>query len=165
MTKSLAPAAASADAILERYGDTVLRLCLVYLRSRSDAEDAFQTVFMKLCEKKPCFREEEHVKAWLITVTHNVCLSELRSFWKRRVVCVEETAAPVREEDRDVVRAVLGLPLKYREAAYLHYFEGYKVAETASLLHCRETTVKTRLFRARALLKHELSPGGNEYDG
>lgn len=63
----------------------------------------------------------------------------------------------MRDEYREAYAAVLALPEKLRVTAHLHYCEGYSVKETAQLLGCPEGTVKSRLSRARELLRLELS--------
>ena len=68
-------------------------------------------------------------------------------------------AAP-QEKDRGVRTAVLALPEKYRTVIYLHYFEGYPVAELARLLHRPESTVKTWLRRGRDVLRERLDEEG-----
>lgn len=140
--------------LMEQYADMVLRICCVFMRNRPDTEDFFQEVFLKLCKSRPPFRDKEQAKAWLITVARNTCRSELRSFWRRRIVCVDEIIKPVRNDrNRDVISAVLQLPLKYRDVLYLHYYQNYKVQELADMLHTNESTVKTRLARGREQFK------------
>jgi RNA polymerase sigma factor (sigma-70 family) len=151
--------------ILEKYADTVLRLCFVYLRNKTDAEDVFQNVFLKLCKIKPVFNDDEHVKAWLITVASNECKNLLKSFWRKRVVCIDKAVAQVKKRDnREMVSYIMLLPLKYRNVLYLHYFEDYKVSELALILKANQSTVKTRLKRGRELLKNELVKGGYHYE-
>jgi RNA polymerase sigma factor (sigma-70 family) len=151
--------------ILKKYADTVFRLCLIYVRNKADAEDAFQNVFLKLCKIKPSFNDEEHIKAWLITVTTNECKNLLKSFWRKNVVCIDEVISPVIDEGKKgVPTALLKLPVKYRNVLYLHYFEGYKVSELAKILNEKEATIKTRLKRGRGLMKNEMLKGGCEYE-
>lgn len=150
---------------LETYADTVWRLCLVYMRNIADAEDAFQNIFIKLNLKWPNFNGEDHIKAWLITVTTNECKNQLRSFWRKHVVTIDEIVSPIeKDNNKEVVKAVMQLPTKYRDVLYLHYFEGYKVNELAMILKSNESTIKTRLKRARELLKKELVEGGFQYE-
>jgi RNA polymerase sigma factor (sigma-70 family) len=151
--------------ILEKYADTVLRLCFVFMRNKTDAEDVFQNVFLKLCKIKPSFNDDEHIKAWLITVTTNECKNQFKSFWKKKVVCIDEVISSVKQKDsRAIVSYITHLPLKYRNVLYLHYFEDYKVNELALIFKTNESTVKTRLKRGRELLKSELIKGGYEYE-
>lgn len=151
--------------ILEKYADTVLRLCFVYLRNKTDAEDVFQNVFLKLCKIKPSFNDDEHIKAWLITVTTNECKNQLKSSWRKKVAFIDEVISPIKQKDnKEIVSFIMHLPLKYRNVLYLYYFEDYKVNELASILKTNESTVKTRLKRGRDHLKSELIKGGYEYE-
>jgi RNA polymerase sigma-70 factor (ECF subfamily) len=109
---------------------------------------------------RPQFNDDGHIKAWLITVARNLCKNQLKSFWHRKVTCVEEIILPVKSSgDGEVVKAVLNLPLKYRDVIYLFYFEGYKISELAVILKTNESTVKTRLKRGRELLKTVITEG------
>lgn len=138
------------------YGDDVYRLAYSYLGSGPDAEDACQTVFLKIAEGRgePSPGRE---KAWLLTCAANVCKNQLRSFWRRHVGELDESI-PLRESrDREVYRAVMALPPKYRAVVHLYYFEGYDQGEIGKILHISRTAVQTRMSRARAMLRKELS--------
>lgn len=151
--------------IMKKYADMVLRICLVYMKNKTDAEDVFQNVFLKLCVSKPPFHDEEHLKAWLITVARNECINVLRSFWHRNVTCIDEIVLPVKNgEDKEVIKALLNLPLKYRDVLYFFYFEGYKINELSKLFRVKEPTIKTRIRRGRELLKDILLQGGYRYE-
>ena len=75
---------------IDRYADTVQRLCMIYLKNQADTEDIFQTVFLKYATSTVAFESEEHEKAWLIRVTINACKDLLRSFFRSRTVSMEE---------------------------------------------------------------------------
>ena len=157
----------SIEAMMERYGDGVLRLCLLYLGDRQLAEDAFQETFVKAWRQQAAFRGESSEKTWLHTIAANTCRSMLRSgFLRMRRKCrsVDELLdlpAPQKEDNMDVTRAVCALPGTYREVVVLHYYEGMKLREMADLLGMPMNTVSTRLRRARALLRDAL---GEEVD-
>ena len=70
-------------------------------------------------------------------------------------------AAPNDREQREVLQAVLALPVAYRDVIYLHYYEGYSAPEIAGILGKNVNTVYTRLTRARGLLRQAL---GGEVD-
>lgn len=147
---------------IDTYADLIRRLCLVRLKDREDTEDIFQTVFLKYLQHTKPFENTEHEKAWFIQVTLNACRDLLR-FWARRpTVPLEELAAQAapEPEDQGVLEAVLSLPQKYRDAVYLHYYEGYSAPEIGALLGRNTNTVYTLLNRARALLREKL--GGDE---
>ena len=149
---------------MERYADTVWRLCLIHLKNRADAEDVFQTVFLKYVLSTAAFESDEHEKAWFIRVTVNACRDLLRSFFRSRTVPLDELAdlpANVPEDHREVLDAVLALPAKYRDVVYLHYYEGYTAREIGTMLHKKENTVYSLLSRGRELLKQKLGGGRN----
>ena len=150
---------------IERYGDMVRRLCLVHLKNPADTEDIFQNVFLKYVLSPVVFESPEHEKAWLIRVTINACKDLVKSFFRSRTVPLEELLdqpAPLLEEHREVLEAVLALPQKYRDAVYLHYYEGYTAAEIGKLLGKNTNTVYTLLTRAREQLRKTL---GGDRDG
>lgn len=147
-----------------KYADMVKRICVLHLKNHADTEDIFQTVFLKYALHTSAFQSEEHEKAWLIRVTLNACRDLLRSFFRSRTVPLEEIArqaAAADEESRDVLRAVLQLPEKYRRAIYLHYYEGYTAPQIGRLLGKNTYTVYTLLTRGRQLLKQELGGDGD----
>ena len=75
---------------IERYSDTVRRLCMIHLKNHADTEDIFQTVFLKYVLSSVSFESEEHEKAWFIRVTINACKDLLKSFFRTRTVPLEE---------------------------------------------------------------------------
>lgn len=151
---------------VEQYADTVRRLCMIHLKNYADTEDIFQTVFLKYALSTAAFESQEHERAWLIRVTINACKDLLKSFFRSRTVSIEEIleqpAAPS-EEHREVLEAVLSLPVKYREVIYLHYYEGYTAPEIGRILGKNVNTVYSLMKRAREMLRDRL--GGEEDEG
>ena len=148
---------------IDRYSDLVLRLCTVHLKNSADAEDIFQTVFLKYALSNKQFESPEHEKAWLIRVTANACKDLLKSFSRKNIIPMEEIAAyapAVTPEQYSVMEALWSLPKNYREVIYLHYYEGYTAPEIAGILRKNPNTVYTHLFRAKELLREML--GGME---
>ena len=148
---------------IERYSDTVKRLCMIHLKNHADTEDIFQTVFLKYVLCPIAFRDQEHEKAWLIRVTINACKDQLRSFFRRQTVPLEaaaEQAAPEGTRHREVLEAVLSLPRRCRDIVYLHYYEGYTAPEISRILGRNVNTVYTLLTRSKRMLREKL--GGEE---
>lgn len=142
---------------VERFGPTVWRLALARMANVHDAEDVYQDVFLRYFRHEAELATDEHRRAWLIRCTINRTKSALTAPWRRRTIPLEAIAElGVAEENRAVYAAVLALPQKYRTAVHLHYFEGYSVAEIADQLGCAEGTVKSRLHRAREMLRDTL---------
>lgn len=149
------------------YGDTIYRVAYHALRNRADAEDVMQTVLMKLLEQKKEFESEEHLKHCLLRVAVNESRRELRSFWRRNHVPLEEwrDGPALEDPDReDMFRAVMKLDTKYRLTVYLYYYEGCTVAEVAAALRAKPSTVQTWLLRARERLRRELTDETEEED-
>lgn len=144
-------------AAAERYLDMVYRIALNWFRRSADAEDAAQTVMLRLWQSEAAFADEEHLRRWLVRVTLNVCKDISRSPWHRRTVSLEACPEPVfsTPERGELYQAVMDLPVKYRMPLYLYYYEGYSVTEVGELLHLKISTVQTRLARGRAKLKQE----------
>ena len=142
-------------AATERHLDMVYRIALNWFRNPADAEDAAQTVMLKLWQSDTEFADGEHLRRWLARVTLNVCKDMARSPWRRHTVSLEELRSPVFSdgERRAVYREVMALPGKYRVPLYLYYYEGYAVAEIGEILGLKPSTVQTRLARARGKLK------------
>lgn len=150
---------------IQRYGDTVRRLCMVHLKNYADTEDIFQTVFLKYALTSVSFDSAEHEKAWVIRVTLNACKDLLKSIFRSRTVSLEELVeqpAQLSADHREVLEAVLSLPAKYRDVVYLHYYEEYTAPEIARILGKNVNTVYTRLTRAKGLLREKLGGDGDE---
>lgn len=151
---------------IERYGNTVRRLCMMHLKNHADTEDIFQTVFLKYVLSSVSFESDEHEKAWLIRVTINACKDLLKSVFRSRTVSLDQLLdqpAPMPPDHREVLEAVLALPKKYRDVVYLHYYEDYTAPEISKILGKNVNTVYTLLTRARQLLRDQL--GGEDLEG
>ena len=143
------------------HSDTVTRLLLLRCRQPADAEDCYQEVFLKLLTAKGPFRDQEHIKAWLIRVTLHEAVNLHRQFWHRKVGLLGESPFPpeaVAPESStwEVLETLRTLPGHQRDVLYLHCVEGYSLEETATILGLRPGTVKSRLSRARAALRKQL---------
>lgn len=152
-----------ANRAIERYADTVRRICMIHLKNHADTEDIFQNVFLKYVLSTTVFESEEHEKAWFIRVTINACRDLLRSFFRSRTVSLDtllDQPAEMTENDRTVLDAVLALPPKYRDVVYLHYYEGYTAPQIGEILKKNTNTIYTLLTRAKQALRQTL--GGDD---
>ena len=149
------------DEIISRYADMVYRVALNNVKTRHDADDVFQEVFLrcvKFQQKNGDFQSEDHLKAWLIRVTVNCCTKFWSSGWKRHVVFGEEPSEPfLLPEENGIHEALTALPPKYRNVLHLFYFEDMAVKEIARVLRQKEPTVRMQLTRGRAMLKEKLN--------
>ena len=150
---------------IERYSNTVRRLCMIHLKNYADTEDIFQTVFLKYVLSSVLFESEEHEKAWFIRVTINACKDLLKSFFRSRTAPLDEIMeqpAKLPPDYREVLEAVLSLPQKYRDVVYLHYYEDYTAPQISRILGKNINTIYTLLSRSKQLLREKL--GGDGYE-
>ena len=155
---------AGAEEVLERYAATVFAAAYAMVKNKEDAEDIAQEVFISYVKAKPAFESAEHEKAWLIRVTINACKDLLKRFFRSRTVSLDkllDQPAEVPPDYREVLEAVLALPLKYRDVVYLHYYENYTAPEISRVMGKNVNTVYTLLTRAKQLLREKL---GGELD-
>lgn len=153
------------ERLASTYLDCIYRVALNGCKNHVDAQDVVQNTFMRLLEKENRFEDDDHARKWLIRVAVNECNSFWRSPWKRRVTSLEELKQePVfsSPEKSDLYYAVKDLPLRYRQIVHLYYFEDYSTKEIAQIMNLTETTVQTRLLRARQKLREKLKEDGNE---
>lgn len=158
--------AADAAAFVQRYSGMILRLCFTYSLGRADAQDICQNIFLKLLQSDRRFDSEGETRAFIIRMTVNKCKDVLKSGWRRRSVpldgLIEREVPFLPEENTGVLAAVQRLPVKYREAVYLYYYEGYHAEEIAAMVGAKPAAIRQRLARAREKLRKELEGSGYE---
>lgn len=146
--------------LYEEYMPPVYRTAYGYLRNHYDAEDVVQESFVRLATCGKSFAERRQVKAWLNVTAANLAKDLLRRRSRREVPMEEADEVKAPEERERLLPLVLGLPERYREAVYLHYYGGYGIRELAVMLQKPENTVKTWLRRGRELLRGRLGETG-----
>lgn len=148
------------------YGNMVYRLAYAQTRSKSDADDIFQEVFLRVVRRTPLFESEAHEKAWLLRVTLNCLSSHWRMAWRRHDTPLDDRIPFPAPEDSALDEALRRLSPKYRAAVHLFYYEGYSAEEIARMTGEKPSAVRTRLTRARAqlrdLLKGEMDDESSE---
>lgn len=158
----------TADEALKAFGETIYRLAYSYVRNETDAEDIFQDVFMNFLKYGTTkeFDSWDHAKNWFIRVTIN-CYYHFIKVSKRRmeiedseqIIDLQSIEEAPQKNYGILTEAVGELKEKYRTVVHLFYYEGYKVKEIANLLEENENTIKTRLSRAKKVLKEKLADG------
>lgn len=151
---------------IDRYADTVWRVCGLYFRDPSDRQDVFQDVFLKFAmADSTAFTDEEHIKAWLIKVTRTTCLDQLKRAHRRKAgmsdAPIEELAVEASSQpgsfEQEVRDALVSLDDPPRTPLYLALFEGYPAPEIARMLDAPVNTVYSWISRGKARLKERLS--------
>ena len=151
--------------LMEQYEKDLLRMCSVYLRDRSLAEDAVQETFLKAYQSWDRFRNECDAKTWLMRIAINTCRDYRRSAWFRhmdRRITPEElppAVVPIEEPHVELTLAIMRLPLHLKEVTILHYYQDMTTREIADTLNIAQSTVSTRLNRARTKLRTLLERG------
>lgn len=151
--------------IVYTYGDTLYRVAYSYIKDEQAAEEIVQDVFMKFYQTKDQFKGEAQLKTYLTRMTINRSYDYLRSWKSKRHTFLElfvrkqsgaDKSVIEMTESETILRAVFQLPIKYREAIVLHYYEDLQVKEIAQLLDISESTIKSRIQRGRKYLKETL---------
>lgn len=154
----------SIETVIQRYKGTVYSVALSYVKSRDDADDIFQEVFLIYFRTKPEFNEEEHRKAWLIRTTINCAKRVVDSTYRKRTVPLDEMEEDSFEfqtkEENAVYIALQALPEKYRTVLHLFYFEDMSIDMICRALDMKVSTVKVQLMRGRELMREKLKEEG-----
>lgn len=153
------------DRLMRAHGDRLLRLCCVYLNDYASAQDAVQETFIKAYRHLDSLRDEGAASAWLTRIAINTCRSMRRNAWFRLVEPREtlpEAAQEMPEADA-LLAEIARLPVKYREAVVLYYYQELSAREAAQLLQIPEKTFLTRLSRGRARLR-TLLEGSEDFE-
>ena len=159
------------EALVGEYASTLYRVAFSVLRSPADAEDAVQEAFLRVLRHRDSLGEVRNHRVWLIRIVWNVVLDRKRRAKTRpetddiddlaRVLpasglSAEERAAAA-QHHASVLRAVEKLPEKEREVLMLSAFEELTSVEIAAVLGITESSVRSRLFRARNLMAELLN--------
>lgn len=183
--EKLIKAAAKGDksafsALVKRYEGTVYRFSYKVCRDREKAEEALQDTFINVYRKLDSFDGKSKFSTWLYSIVTNNCLMKRRKrklddlleslddpptnddgTFAEHIARWDETPADVlikKEFQTHLDRAVLKLPVEYRVVFVLRDLEGKTGEETAKILGISEGAAKSRLRRARAFLRIELTP-------
>jgi RNA polymerase sigma factor (sigma-70 family) len=162
--------AAAQKILYIRYAEDMMLLCLRYISQPEDAKEVLMDGFLSFFKNIGGFtyRGEGSVKAWLKKIVLNQCLSYLR---KRNPVFIaakdgqyEHVANNESVLDhltaKEIMRMIHALPDGYRVVFNLYVFEGMNHKEIGNMLGITESTSKSQLHRARALLREKILQTG-----
>jgi RNA polymerase sigma-70 factor (ECF subfamily) len=167
--------------VCEQYGERVFNLARWFVLNPCDAEDVTQDVFLQVVRKLATFRGESELTTWLHRVTVNAALGHRRKARVKRTVSAigslerlldrgqalpgrrrrplpPDQQAQARELGREIDRAIARLPKKYRQVFLLADMNKMSTAAIAGLLGIKLGAAKSRLHRARCLLRTYLTP-------
>ncbi|MBZ9986418.1 RNA polymerase sigma factor [Mesorhizobium sp. BH1-1-5] len=159
-------------AIIKTHNQRLYRIARGVVRNDAEAEDVVQEAYMRAFANLGAFRGEASLSTWLSRIVINEALGRLRK--RKRIVAMPENPEaqiirfplnPSDDPERTMAqRQILGLveratdslPDVYRTVFVARVIEGLSIEETADLLGVRPETVKTRLHRARTLVRKAL---------
>jgi RNA polymerase sigma-70 factor (ECF subfamily) len=156
--------------LMHRYAGAVYNLAYRMLGSAEDAEDASQEIFLRAYTRLASFDRQRRFSTWLLSIGSNYCIDRLR---RRRFAWMTlddaafalpsqergpERTAIVHEQQAIVQRALQKLPENYRTVTVLRYWNDLSYEEIAKVTGLTESTIKTRLHRARHMLAEALGP-------
>jgi RNA polymerase sigma-70 factor (ECF subfamily) len=153
-------------ALVSQYAGTLYRVAFSVLRNAADAEDAVQETFLRVLRHRDDLGEVRDQRVWLIRIVWNIVLDRKRRAKTRpetddvselaRVLPADglsaEDRAAAAQHHAHVLGCVEQLPLKERQVLMLSAFEELNSVEIASVLDITESSVRSRLFRARNLM-------------
>ncbi|MFS0882138.1 sigma-70 family RNA polymerase sigma factor [Metabacillus niabensis] len=157
------------DQLMDKYGNSILHLAYSYVGNREIAEDLTQEIFVKCYQKLDQYQKRSSLKSWLWRIAINHCKDYLKSWHYKHIIISDEQAKRTssgervveheviqKYEDEQLVHTVMGLPDTYREVLYLYYFEELTIKEISNLINVNQNTIKTRLKKAKEILKDRL---------
>ncbi|MBS0388125.1 MAG: sigma-70 family RNA polymerase sigma factor [Proteobacteria bacterium] len=159
---------AAFERLAERYERKVYRLCCSIMRDPDQAADATQESLLRVWKALPGYDQRASISTWIYTITRNRCLTALERRREHESMSdpeIEQAAEaagaaasvgtgshPAQDHSGLLRELVDALPVHYRRALTLFYYEERSVGEVAAMLGQPEGTIKTHLHRARALL-------------
>ena len=157
---------ATLAALVSQYAGTLYRVAFSVLRNAADAEDAVQEAFVRVLRHRDTLGEVRDQRVWLIRIVWNIVLDRKRRAKTRpetddvselaRVLpsggLSAEQIASAAQHHAHVLACVDRLPVKERQVLMLSAFEELNSVEIASVLDITESSVRSRLFRARNLV-------------
>ncbi|NCB93096.1 MAG: sigma-70 family RNA polymerase sigma factor [Clostridia bacterium] len=138
--------------------DSLYHIAKSLLYDDADCADAIQEAIVKAFSKIQTLKIDAYAKTWLVRILINECYALMRR--KQVIVPMEDVSkdepTPEKADYSELYEALSHLPEEMRLTVTMYYMEGYQVKEIASILNTSQSTIKSRLARARARLKQDL---------
>lgn len=149
------------EEIYREHSQSITRLCYLYLKDLSLAEDATQETFIKAYRKLGTFNRRSNISTWLSAIAINTCKNIMRqkSFGDNiSLNDAQEIKAPTTDKDTSILlsNAVKDLPIDLRTVILLRYYRDLTIKDIAKITKTPETTVNYRLLKAKEFLKDTL---------
>jgi len=165
---------------LVKHDKFILDCCLRLCKDKNDAQDLRQEVYMKALRFCDGYQDGTNMKGWLVSIAKNTYINRFKKKGKSVEVSVESIADPVDYADyvdtedldrrpdsaafsEELIRAIESLSDDYKNIAILVDLYGYNYKEVAEMKGMPEGTIKSRLFRARGILRESLAKKASQY--
>lgn len=166
-------------ALVQRYRTRIMNLVCRFINDRDRAEEISQEVFLRVFRNRERYRKSGKFSTWIFTIAVNLTKNEIRSRVRHRgtfsLDAMEEESGgqgvtfpdlkPLPDDDlnaheigQKVAEALRKIPARYREAVVLRDVEGLSYEEVGQILRIPGGTVRSRINRARLMLKDRLKP-------
>lgn len=147
------------DDLYQKYASMIFRTAYNFLLNKDDAEDIVQEVFIKYFISNKTFNDDNHEKAWVLTVTANLSKNVLRSKSRQNlelddtIKIVDNKFEKAITNHLDLEEAMKKLTANQRLVIYLFYYEQIPIKNIAKIMKNNENTVKSHLLRAKSKMK------------
>lgn len=160
---------------INNYGKDIYTFCCQITCNRQEAEDLYQDTFLKAMELGDKIDYDQNPKSYLVSIALRIWKNRKRKYaWRKRIAGTEQLIEEITEEEREsqkdsveevllqkelrdqVKKAVEELEEKYRLPIYLYYTLQLSVEQIGKIMKLPQGTVKSRLYKARKLLKQKL---------
>jgi len=171
------------EILIQRHETSVFNLIHRFIDDAGRAEDLAQELFVRVWQAAPKYKPTAKFTTWMYRIAANLCLNELKSPWRRKLVSFhwlrgddraddgdgsgdprDERPSPedlllALEQSRRLSNALQCLPEKQRLALLLKVHEGLPYQEIAQVLGCSVSAVESLLVRAKRNLQEKMKPG------
>ncbi|MED1865362.1 sigma-70 family RNA polymerase sigma factor [Fictibacillus nanhaiensis] len=163
--------------IIKQYGENILRLCYSYVKDQAKSEDILQDTMLTVYLQMDELRDKQAIKSWIYRIAINKCKDYLKSWQYKQLRLSQmltfiasnersiELKLIIQDETEQLVQEIMKLKPKYREVILLFYYEELSLQEIEQVLKIKSSTVKSRLYQARQLLKSRLEKKGGSTFG
>jgi len=176
ITKIIQGDTSSFAVLVDRYKDLVYTLSFRMLKSKEEAEEVSQDVFLKVFKSLSKFKGESKFSSWIYRITYNTCLDKIRKqkrdpivvtideFTEHQVNTIDNALDKlIEKEHKQLIQDCLQLlPSDVGFLLTLYYFEEQSIEEISKIIGISTANVKVKLFRSRkklaSILREKLEP-------
>ncbi len=154
------------ESLIEKHYNQIVKLALMYVKDKDMAEDIAQDVFLKVYKNLKKFKRRSGYYTWIYRIAVNQCKDYLKSAGYQRTVPLMETPIMDAKDPLDIamnhwehawlLECIDRLSPMLKQVIILYYYNDMTTVEISAITKAKESTVRTRLTRARGLLKDML---------